>query len=267
MDSIESGIDTANGGYLARVATEVDGSPEDVWRAVATGAGTEAWFVPAEIEERVGGRIITHHGEHGDSIGEVSVWEPPRRFEYVERDWLGPDEPVPDWVTVITVEPAAEGRCRVTLTSGFPRNAQAHAADVDGTLAGWEQMFFNLRFYLANYRNQPAATLLASKQTTGPEDAVWNRLEDALKLDGGAPGSAVSSPEDAPAFAGTILQTGPRMVAVHLTSPHAGILELAAHSFHDETWISMHAYLYGSGAAAAARREQPVWDEWLQRHQ
>jgi uncharacterized protein YndB with AHSA1/START domain len=267
MYSIESGIDTANGAYLARVATEVEGSPEDVWRAVATGAGTEAWFVPAEIEERVGGRIITHHGEHGDSVGEVAVWEPPRRFEYVERDWLGPEEPVPDWVTVITVEPAAEGRCRVTLASGFPQGAQAHAADVDGTLAGWEQMFFNLRFYLANYRNEPAATLLVTKQTADSDAAAWDRLKGALQLDGGAPGSAVSSPEGAPAFAGTVLQTGPRMLAIHLASPVSGVLQLSANSFHDETWISIHAYLYGPEAAAAARREQPAWEEWLQRRQ
>jgi len=277
MDSIEAGISTESGAYLARVAAEVDGSPEEVWRAVATGPGTEAWFVPARIEERTGGTITTHHGEHGDSTGQVTVWDPPRRFEYVERDWLGKDESVPDWLTVITVEPVAgeaaagdaAGRCRVTLASGFREGGTAHDADVDGTLAAWQQMFFNLRFYLANYRGQAAATVLASRQTAGAEEeqAVWQRLKASLELDGGTEGTRVTAPAEAPEFAGTVLQTGPTMIAVHLSDPVPGVLQLSANSYGDETWVSAHAYLYGPDAEATARTEQPKWEEWLRRLQ
>jgi hypothetical protein len=36
---------------------EVPGTPEQVWEAIATGPGIEAWFVPADVEPREGGRV------------------------------------------------------------------------------------------------------------------------------------------------------------------------------------------------------------------
>ena len=35
---------------------EVPGTPEEVWEAVASGPGITAWFVPAKVDGRVGGR-------------------------------------------------------------------------------------------------------------------------------------------------------------------------------------------------------------------
>lgn len=72
---------------LVRVEIEVPGTPEQVWEAIATGPGIAAWFVPAEVEEREGGAITTHHGAYGDSTGVVTAWEPHRRFAYEEREW------------------------------------------------------------------------------------------------------------------------------------------------------------------------------------
>jgi hypothetical protein len=43
--------------------------------------------VPAEVDERVGGEIVTRHGPYGDSTGVVTAWEPPHRFAYEEHDW------------------------------------------------------------------------------------------------------------------------------------------------------------------------------------
>jgi uncharacterized protein YndB with AHSA1/START domain len=72
---------------LVRTEIEVPGTPEEVWAAIATGPGIACWFVPAEVDERVGGEIVTHHGPYGDSKGVVTAWEPPRRFAYEEADW------------------------------------------------------------------------------------------------------------------------------------------------------------------------------------
>ena len=41
---------------------EVPGTPEEVWELIATGHGIEAWFVPAEVEPRVGGRVAIDIG-------------------------------------------------------------------------------------------------------------------------------------------------------------------------------------------------------------
>jgi hypothetical protein len=48
-------------------------TPEQVWDAVATGAGASGWLAPMEIEPRVGGVV-----SHGPST--VIIWDPPRRF-------------------------------------------------------------------------------------------------------------------------------------------------------------------------------------------
>ena len=67
---------------------EVPGDPEIVWKAIATGPGIATWFVPAQVEERKGGRIVTDHGPYGTSEGVVTVWEPPHRFAYEERRFI-----------------------------------------------------------------------------------------------------------------------------------------------------------------------------------
>ena len=45
----------ANGRRSVQVEVEVPGTPEQVWQAIATGPGVGAWFVPTEIDGRIGG--------------------------------------------------------------------------------------------------------------------------------------------------------------------------------------------------------------------
>src|SRR5680860_1322753 len=118
---------------IEEVEVEVPASPEAVWRAIATGPGIEAWFVPAEVDEREGGTIVTHHGPFGDSTGTVTVWDPPRRFVYEERDW-NPDAPdaqdAPPWATEVR-------GCRGRGASAHrprPRRCRRRAARVAGRL-------------------------------------------------------------------------------------------------------------------------------------
>ncbi|WP_204276936.1 SRPBCC domain-containing protein, partial [Escherichia coli] len=63
---------------------ELPGTPEEVWRAIATGPGISSWFVPSEVEERQGGKVAFHLGPGMESTGQVTAFEPPRRFAYVE---------------------------------------------------------------------------------------------------------------------------------------------------------------------------------------
>src|SRR5262245_44693072 len=86
----------------------VQGTPEQVWQAIATGGGYAAWFMPAEIDERAGGAIKFDFGQGVTSTGEVTAWEPPHRFGYVEREW---SEGAPPCATEITVIGRAGDRC------------------------------------------------------------------------------------------------------------------------------------------------------------
>ena len=41
-----------DGARRVELEYEVPGTPEDVWRAIATGEGISSWFTPATVEER-----------------------------------------------------------------------------------------------------------------------------------------------------------------------------------------------------------------------
>ncbi len=53
----------------------VPGTPEQVWQAIATGAGMSAWFTTTQIEERVGGAISFDFGDEncGEDISSGKV--------------------------------------------------------------------------------------------------------------------------------------------------------------------------------------------------
>ena len=40
------------------VEVKVAGTPEEVWRAIATRSGVSSWFVPADVEEREDGAVV-----------------------------------------------------------------------------------------------------------------------------------------------------------------------------------------------------------------
>ena len=63
--------------------SEVPGTPEQVWAALATATGISAWFLPTESEERLGGRLVTHMGPD-EAPADITAWEPPFRFAYEE---------------------------------------------------------------------------------------------------------------------------------------------------------------------------------------
>lgn len=47
------------------------GSIEEVWHAVASGPGLTSWFVPTEVDGRLGGEVLFHFGAYGSDICEA----------------------------------------------------------------------------------------------------------------------------------------------------------------------------------------------------
>src|SRR5262245_34790056 len=90
---------------------EVPGTPEEVWKAIATGPGISSWFVPSTVEERVGGAACASFGPGMDSVGIVKAWDPPRRYmvETTEDPKQGPV--ATEWI----VETHAGGTCVVRV--------------------------------------------------------------------------------------------------------------------------------------------------------
>ena len=63
----------ASGRHSVEVETEVPGTPEDVWQAIATGPGISAWFVLTKLEEREGGAIVLDFGPGMESEGVITA--------------------------------------------------------------------------------------------------------------------------------------------------------------------------------------------------
>lgn len=185
---------------------EVPGEPEDVWRAIATGPGIATWFVPAQVQEHEGGRIVTDHGPYGTSEGVVTAWEPPRRFAYEERDW-DPDRPdAPTWATELRVEATGGGTCIVRLVSGFFSGGDGWEENIEGTDEGWASGLRNLRLALTHFPGLPAAMLMADGTVTDRAPAeVHRELLAALGLSTVTPGDPVRLAGAAPDVNGVVV--------------------------------------------------------------
>src|SRR5688500_5892750 len=103
----------ASGHRSVQVEAEVPGTPEEVWRAIPTGPGITSWFVPSEVEERVGGSTVCHFGPGMDSVASITEWNPPHRYIAVTKEDMGPG--TPDVATEWIVEARAGGQCVVRV--------------------------------------------------------------------------------------------------------------------------------------------------------
>src|SRR6478609_4825041 len=122
------------------LAIEVVGTPEEVWRAIATGPGISSWYVPHTVEEREGGAAMASFGPGPEMQvpGRVAAWEPPRRVVFDGGEGAG-------------------GR---GFGSGDDWDGQ-----YDGMSEGWQLFLLNLKLHLAHFRGQTATALLPT--------AVW----------------------------------------------------------------------------------------------
>ena len=245
---------------------EVPGSPEEVWRAVATGPGISTWFVPAEVQEHEGGRIITDHGPYGRSEGVVTHWEPNHRFGYEERDW-NPDRPdAPVWATELLIEARDGGTCVVRLISGFFSDGEGWEDELKGTDEGWVAALRNLRLSLTYFPGLAAAMMTVDGSTSDrTPDELSGQFLAALNLTNAAVGDAVRLQDHTPGLSGTVVDRGPRSVTLRAGEPHQGIVEFGTFD-HSGATAAIRWYLYGPGGAECAATAAPRWARWLGEH-
>lgn len=136
-----------SGRRWVEVEVEVPGTPEQAWEAIATGPGVSSWFVPTEIEEREGGRVVSHFGPGMDAVATVTAWDPPRRFAAESAD-LGPD--APPLVTEWTVEARSGGTCVVRVVHSVLASDDDWDDQLTSVESGWPDFFRTLRQQLTN---------------------------------------------------------------------------------------------------------------------
>ncbi|HEX6417002.1 MAG TPA: SRPBCC domain-containing protein [Acidimicrobiales bacterium] len=250
--------------YRVEFAVEVPGTPEQVWSAIATGAGISSWFLPTDVDERAGGRIVTHMGETS-SPGRVTAWEPPHRFAYEEPEWAGlgghPDAEVAPLASEFLVEARSRGTCVVRVVSS-----------AFGTGADWEREFFEdmerywrpffehqLRWYLADFAGQRATTHTVEVLLPAPPERVQQEMARALGV------TAAGQPVEALGLRGRVERAGDPYLTMRADHPQPGYLGLFA-SPHDSggAVAQISAWLFGDGAPGFVEREAPAWQAWLE---
>lgn len=243
---------------------EVPGTPEEVWRAVATGPGISSWYVPHEVEEAEGGQATASFGPDPEMQvkGRVAVWDPPRRIVF-DGDQV--EGLVFEWL----VEAKDGGTCSVRLiNSGFGAGGEWDD-QYDAMTEGWQLFMFNLKLHLEHFKGQSATAVLPMAAWVGPPEAAWTTLAVALGIPTASRvGDRIEvAAADAPPLAGTVANVTPNYLALVVDDPAPGTAFLAAEGRGEQTQVSMWMYLYGDEGAAAAERDEPRWRAWLERQE
>ena len=251
---------TPGGPRSIELEIEVAGSPEEVWRAVATGPGISSWYVPHTVEERAGGVANASFGPGPEMQvgGRVVEWDPPRRIVF---DGGPSDDGLNfEWL----VEARDSQTCVVRLVntgfgSGGPWDDQ-----FDAMTDGWRMFLFNLQLHLAHFPGQTATSMLPMAMWSGDSPDIWVRLVAALGI-ANTPilgERIVVTASDAPPLAGTVAAASPGRLALLLDTPCPGTAFLAV----EGTAVSIWSYLYGPDQHSVANEHGPLWSAWLAAH-
>ena len=168
-----------SGRRFVQCEVEVPGAPEEVWDAIATGAGVTSWFVPTDM--RADGTIISEFGPGMESVALVTEWEPPRRFA-AESDGFDPNGP--SLVTEWSVEASLAGGCVVRVVHRMATDSDEWDRQLESIEAGWPDYFRVLVFYRRYFPGRYAQTSQFMAVTPKPAAEVWDRLTARLPITG-----------------------------------------------------------------------------------
>ena len=142
----------ADGRYSTKVEIEIAGSVDACWRAIATAEGISSWFVPAQLEERVGGELRLDYGPSGVDVAEIMIWEPGGRFAALSRPF-GPDQPAVETRWEVQARDAETTVVRV-VHSIASEDADLHRA-LSSFEAGWPWFLEALTRFVRSTRPSP----------------------------------------------------------------------------------------------------------------
>jgi len=258
-----------SGRRSVQVEVEVSGTPEEVWRAIATGPGISSWFVPTRSEERQGGQVISTFGPGMDCPATITVWQPLERF-VAEGEMGAPGSPkvATEW----TVEARAGGTCLVRVVHSLFASTDDWDGQLDGLEQGWPAIFRILRRYLETFRGMECSAMQFVNFSGDPVTKAWEKLGGELGLLNLAEGQKWSTPPHGfPRLTGVSLGQGMHSSTVLLgldtpphPAPHApGSAYIGVFPCGGMVVVYIAIYLYGANAKAAVERDEPIWQKWM----
>jgi uncharacterized protein YndB with AHSA1/START domain len=254
----------ADGRRWVAVEVELPGTPEQVWQAIATGQGISSWFCPTQVEERVGGKMVFEIMPGMESPATITAWEAPRRLAAEDPGWAPGMPPV---ATEWTVEARAGGTCLVRVVHSLFASTDDWDSQLEGTESGWPGCFRILRMYLTTFRGQRCSLMRAVAMAGGEEPDAWRKISDGLGVKGLAAGERWAAGAGAPPLAGTVEGFSEAKehhdFLVRLEQPAPGMAWINSANCGGAVMVSMICYLYGDAAAEVAKRDEPLWRDWM----
>lgn len=238
--------------FEVRKEIELDATPEEVWEAIATGPGIDAWFMGTnEVEPREGGVArMTLPGWTSEST--VKVWDPPNRF--VTETARGEDG------RFMAFEYLIEGRGGGSTVLRFVHSGflpdDAWEAEYEALKTGDPAYLQKLAEYLKYFRGRTAVPVSAYGPQVDKERA-WKVFKDALGLTGEvAEGDRVrSTPEGLPPIEGVVDYVSPDFLGVRTSD---GLYRF----IHGMGTVVVGHHIYADVDQQATER---AWQSWIER--
>jgi uncharacterized protein YndB with AHSA1/START domain len=255
----------ASGRRSVQVETEVPGTPEQVWQAIATGPGISSWFVPVEIEQQDGKPVAVkmNFGPGFEARSAITKWDAPRMWSSQSDGWVPGSPPIAnEWI----VEARAGGTCIVRIVHSLFASTDDWDSQIEGAGSGWKAFFANLKIYLTHFSGQRSHIMQVSASAPGTPEDAWDAIMSALGLKGLSVGQHCSSPAGAPSFSGTAeyVTHHPYDALLRIDKPVPGVAAIGTYNMGGDSTVALNFYLYGDHAAETVARETPLWQEWIQ---
>lgn len=154
---------------------EFDASPEQVWDAIATGPGIDAWFMGhSEVEPKEGGDVTFSLGDF-TTVGTVTAWEPLKRFAY--RSEEGPDGAFMAFDYLVEGRDGGTTVLRMVQSGVLDDNWEA---EYDALEKGWNLYLHTIGEYIEHFDGRPSQTVDAHGAQADDEDKAWELLKSGL---------------------------------------------------------------------------------------
>lgn len=251
-----------SGRRSVQIEVEVPGTPEEVWRAIATGPGISSWFVPTRSDEREGGEVVSNFGPGMDCPATITKWDAPKRF--VAEATMGPPGS-PTMATEWIVEVRAGGKCVVRVVHSLFASTDDWDNQLDGLEQGWPAYFHILRRYLESFRGMESAGMQFVSFAKDTESEAWKKLGGELGLLNMKQGQTWHSPDGFPPLSGISMGQGmhANTILLQLNTPTPGTAYIGAFSCGGMVQVYLTIYLYGTNAKATTHRDEPLWQKWV----
>lgn len=269
---------------------EVPGTPEEVWRAIATSEGLSSWFYRSRVEGGVGGAAECDFGPGMESIEQITAWKPPESYSTaappgeVEEPEDGPRDIATEWI----VEARGGNLCVVRVVHSWFAETDDWDGQFEGHVYGWMASFLPaLRLYLTHYQGQKCSAFQITHLSPYSGPQTMRTVKDSLGI-GTAKGEFAST-ELAPDCAGRaqslevtdpevrrLSERSPQVSAalhamggedpdllLNLRQPAPGIAYISTTPLEAQALVSLRVHLFGDESAEAATGAEREWNNWL----